>query len=70
MEERQRADTTGLPIDDRPEVHEAGQSRGRVAPVSIELDKMLRDGTFPDDIRGDERLRELPGPAGSDPEES
>jgi hypothetical protein len=46
MDEKQRADTTALPIDDRPEVHRAGAGSGLSSPISVEQDKEIRDGTY------------------------
>jgi hypothetical protein len=62
MDEPKRAKTTALPIDNRPEVHEAGAGTGRSAPISLEQDKRLRDGRIP--RLGDERMRNLPDESG------
>jgi hypothetical protein len=44
MDEKHRADTTALRIDDRPEVHQAGGGSGLSSPISVEQDKEIRDG--------------------------
>jgi len=59
MDEKQKANTTAVPIDDRPEVHETGGDSGRSSPVSLEQDKKIRDGSYR--RVGDERMRDLPG---------
>ena len=46
MVAKQRANTTALPNDRRPEVHEAGAGSGRSAPISLQQDKEIRDGTY------------------------
>jgi hypothetical protein len=58
MDEKQRANTTAVPIDDRPEVHEAGAGSGRSSPISLEQDKKIRDGSYR--RLGDERMKDLP----------
>jgi hypothetical protein len=62
MDEKQRANTTALPIDDRPEVHQAGAGSGKSAPISLEQDKNIRDGKH---LRpGDQRMKDLPDESG------
>jgi hypothetical protein len=58
MTKKQRANTTALPIDDRREIHQAGAGSGRSAPISLEQDKQLRDGTYVD--ARNERTHEPP----------
>jgi hypothetical protein len=58
MDEKQRATTTVLPTDDRPEVHEAGAGSGHSSPISLEQDKKIRDGRYR--RLGDERMKDLP----------
>ncbi len=38
-----RANTTALPIDDRPEVHRTGGVPGGTSPISLEQDKEIRE---------------------------
>ncbi|MGE0450595.1 MAG: hypothetical protein AB7Q29_13565 [Vicinamibacterales bacterium] len=59
-DERERADTTGLPIDDRPEVHQTGSRPGGTSPISLEMDKDIREGNLPADRFDDYRMKELP----------
>jgi hypothetical protein len=59
MDEKQRANTTGLPIDDRPEVHQPGRS----APISLEQDGDLREGRVPDERFDDMRMHQPPSTA-------
>jgi hypothetical protein len=58
MDEQQKANTTALPADDRPEVHEAGLGTGHSSPISLEQDKKIRDGSYR--RLDDERMRDLP----------
>ena len=44
MKNTERANTTALPIDDRPEVHRTGSVSGGTSPISLEQDKELREG--------------------------
>jgi hypothetical protein len=62
MDEKQSANTTALPIDDRPEMHQAADGSGKSAPSSLEQDKEIRDGSYlrPDD----ERMKDLPDESG------
>jgi len=64
MDEKQRADTTSLPIDDRPEVHRTRAGSGGSAPIALDQDKELREGSYP--RSDDERMRDLP----ADPKEA
>jgi hypothetical protein len=57
MDEKQRANTTALPNDARPEVHEAGSGSGHSSPISLEQDKKIRDGSYR--RVGDERMKDL-----------
>lgn len=64
-----RANTTALPIDDRPEVHQPGPEAGRSATIPLQHDKELRDGQLPPDRFDDERMRDLPRDSGGSSEE-
>jgi len=58
MDEKKSANTTALPPDDRPEVHQQGTAAGRSAPISLEQDKKIRDGRY---FRlDDDRMKGLP----------
>jgi len=54
VDEKQTADTTALPAENRPEVHQ-----GSSDPISVEQDKDMRDGRYRQ--VGDERMRDAPG---------
>jgi len=60
MDEKPRASTTALPIDDRPEVHQSGMSSGLSAPIPLAQDKEIREGHLPADRFDDERMKDLP----------
>jgi hypothetical protein len=68
MDERHRSSTTALPIDDRPEVHQAGPEPGRSAPIPLEHDKKLREGQIPADRFDDERMKDVPREQGAGPQ--
>jgi hypothetical protein len=57
MDETKKAQTTALPLDDRPEVHESGTR----AAISLEQDKRIREGNIPEDRFDDDRMKTLPG---------
>ena len=59
MNESAKANTTALPLDERPDVHHEGPDR--VAPISLEQDKDLLDGRLPADRFDDERMRDGAG---------
>jgi hypothetical protein len=63
--DEQRAAITALPIDDRPEVHEAGAGSGRSAPVPLEQEKSIREGRLPEDRFDDDRMKDLSNQDGS-----
>ena len=54
MDEKEKANTTALPTDDRPEIHQPHKS-----PISLEQDKDIRDGNLPADRFDDERMRDV-----------
>lgn len=54
------ADSTALPIEDRPELHKPGPEPGRSAPIPLAEDKELLEGQLPADRFDDERMRDLP----------
>jgi hypothetical protein len=58
MVEQHKANTTALPADDRPEVHQAGAGSGHASPISLEQDKKIRDGSYR--RLDDERMKDLP----------
>lgn len=55
MDSRGRANTTALPIDDRPEVHRPKP------PISLEQDKRIREGRLPETRFDDMRMRDVLG---------
>ena len=61
MTEKERANTTALPLAEKPEVHRGGAESGRSSPISAEQDRDIREGDLPADRFDDERTRELPG---------
>jgi len=61
MKENERANTTALPINERPEVHQAGAGSGRSAPISLEHDKELREGQIPASRFDDQRMKDRTG---------
>ena len=58
MDEKQKAQTTALPINHRPEVHQAGAGSGTPGVISLEQDKEIREGRYPADRFDDQRTKE------------
>lgn len=57
MDKHQRANTTALPIDHRPEVHETGAGSGTSSPIPADQDKNIREGRLPSDRFDDQRMK-------------
>jgi len=60
MDDREKARTTALPADDRPEVHQAGAGSARSGPISLEQDKEIREGHLPGHRFDDQRMKDVP----------
>jgi hypothetical protein len=58
MDEKQSAEMTAVPADNKPQVDEAGAGSGLSSPISLEQDKNIRDGRYR--RLGDERMKDLP----------
>jgi hypothetical protein len=60
MDEKQKANTTALPLAEKPEAHE-----GRHRAISLEQDKKIRDGFYERELnRDDQRMKDLPDESG------
>lgn len=67
MKEEPRAERNALPIDDRPDVHQTGSGDGGTSPISLDLDKDLREGNLPAERFDDDRMKAPPSArSGSD----
>jgi hypothetical protein len=60
MDDHNKATTTSLPLEERPDAHQT--HNGRTEAISLEQDKDILDGRLPADRFDDERMRDLPSP--------